>query len=113
MLTKAPKEGSCGTRRGKSQAGAPHGGSGLTLRILLPGAEDAQRETRSRGPSHGTGPMSMLSSSLWEGSRGHSHRALYTDSGVPALLEWFQQKLDLFQDKSLQTYLSYGSKTIN
>lgn len=31
---------------------------------------------------------------------------------VPALLEWFQQKLDLFQDKSLQTYLSYGSKTI-
>lgn len=46
-------------------------------------------------------------------SRGHSHRALYTDSGVPALLEWFQQKLDLFQDKSPQTYLSYGSKTIN
>lgn len=46
-------------------------------------------------------------------SRGHSHRALYTDSGVPALLEWFQQKPDLFQDKSLQTYLSYGSKTIN
>ena len=39
-------------------------------------------------------------------SRGHSHRALYTDSGVPTLLEWFQQKLDLFQDRSLQTYLS-------
>ena len=34
-------------------------------------------------------------------SRGHSRRSLYTDSGVAALLEWFQQKLDLFQDKSL------------
>lgn len=55
---------------GKESGQAPLGRPCLTLRILLPGAEDAQRQTRSRGPSHGTGPMAMLSSSLQEGSRG-------------------------------------------
>lgn len=67
----------------ESGRGSPRG-PGLTLRILLPGAEDAQRETRSRGPSHGTGPMSMLSSPLWEGSRGYVPT---THSRLPLLSE--------------------------
>lgn len=67
MLTQAPKKGGCGTQKGRSQA-RPYGSPCLTLSLLLPGAEDPQRETRSTRPSHGAGQMAMLSSVLHKSS---------------------------------------------
>lgn len=45
----------------------------LIVKLLLPGAEDPQRETRSRGPSHRAGPTAMLSRALRKGSRDLRH----------------------------------------
>lgn len=59
VLPQAPEKGSCGTGKGRSQAGPPRSPS-RTLRLARPGAEAPQREMRSRGPSLRAGPAAML-----------------------------------------------------
>lgn len=59
VLSQAPKKRSCGTagdESGRAWRLRP------TCRLLLPGAEAPQRETRSRGPSRSAGPAAMPAS---------------------------------------------------